>query len=75
MNNILADLQGLEVCSASAKYGMWINFGWRPARPARSQEPSHPKQSVESQWRQLPASPESCGSPGAVWEDDDAVTW
>lgn len=49
MDNLLADLQeqGLEVCSASAKYGMWINFGWHPASPARSQEPSHPKHSVE----------------------------
>ena len=49
MDNILADLQehGLEVCSASAKYGTWINFGWHPARLARSQEPSPPKHSVE----------------------------
>lgn len=48
MDNILADLQdqGL-VCSASAKYGMWINFGWHPATSARSQEPSHLKCSIE----------------------------
>lgn len=37
----------MEVCSTSAKYGMWINFSWHPARPARSQNPSHQKHSVE----------------------------
>lgn len=39
--------KGWEVCHASAKYGMWINFGWRLASPARSQEPSHPKHSID----------------------------
>lgn len=26
---------------------MWINFAWHPARPARSQNPSHQKHNVE----------------------------